>query len=63
MNKIFGALAVVAAVLVSGCGGGPAAGAVGGPQAEIGGPSGTELAERQVLHIGNEAELGAPLGN
>jgi oligopeptide transport system substrate-binding protein len=57
MNKIFGVLAVVAAALVSGCGGGAGESAMGGLEAQIGGASGTELAERQVLHVGNEAEL------
>ena len=32
-------------------------GTAGEPQAQIGGPSGTELAEQQVLHVGNGAEL------
>jgi len=57
MSKIYGVLAVLAAALAAGCGGGPASGATGGPEAQIGGASGTELAERQVLHVGNEAEL------
>ena len=57
MNKIYAVLAIFAAALVSGCGGGAAEGATGGPQAQIGGPSGTELDELQVLHVGNYAEL------
>lgn len=57
MIKIYGVLAMIAACTVAGCGGGSAEGAAGGPQAQIGGPSGTELAERQVLHVGNGAEL------
>jgi oligopeptide transport system substrate-binding protein len=57
MNKSYGVLAILAAAFVAGCGGGSAEGAAGGPQAQIGGPSGTELAERQVLHVGNGAEL------
>ena len=57
MNKGYGVLAVLAAVAVAGCGGGSADGEGGRPQAQIGGPSGTELAEQQVLHVGNGAEL------
>jgi len=57
MTKRFGGFAVlVAALALAGCGGGSGTDA-GAPAAQIGGPSGTELAERQVLHIGNGAEL------
>jgi oligopeptide transport system substrate-binding protein len=56
MIKSYGILAMIAAALVAGCGGSSAEGA-SGPQAQIGGPSGTELAERQVVHVGNGAEL------
>ncbi len=55
MSKYHGILAIVAAALVASCGSDP--GAAGAPRAQIGGPSGTELAERQVLHVGNGAEL------
>jgi oligopeptide transport system substrate-binding protein len=57
MSKHHGVLAILAAALVASCGGGPEPGTAGGPQAQIGGPSGTELAERQVLHVGNGVEL------
>jgi oligopeptide transport system substrate-binding protein len=57
MMKSYGVLAMFAAVLAAGCGGGQGDGTGGGPQAQIGGPSGTELAERQVLHVGNGVEL------
>lgn len=57
MSKIYGVFAVLAAFALAGCGGGPASGATSGPAAKIGGESGTELAERQVLHVGNETEL------
>jgi oligopeptide transport system substrate-binding protein len=56
MNKGYGVLALLAAVTVAGCGG-SGADAAGGQQVQIGGPSGTERAERQVLHVGNGAEL------
>ncbi len=56
MSKNHGILAIVAAALVASCGGSEP-GTAGGPQAQIGGPSGTELAEQQVLHVGNGAEL------
>jgi oligopeptide transport system substrate-binding protein len=56
MNKSYGVLAILAAATLAACGGGDT-GSAGTPQAQIGGPSGTELAERQVLHIGNGAEL------
>ena len=54
MNKGYGILAVAAAAFLQGCGGGPASGAA---QTEIGGASGAELAEQQVLRVGNGAEL------
>ena len=54
MIKSYGVLAIVAAALAAGCGGGQGGSAA---PVEIGGPSGTELAERQVLHVGNGAEL------
>ena len=57
MSKNHGILAIVAAALVASCGGGSEPGTAGEPQAQIGGASGTELAERQVLHVGNGAEL------
>ena len=56
MSKNHGILAIVAAALVASCGGSEP-GTAGEPQAQIGGPSGTELAELQVLHVGNGAEL------
>jgi oligopeptide transport system substrate-binding protein len=56
MIKSYGVLAMLGAALAAGCGGG-SNGAASGPQAQIGGPSGTELAERQVLHVGNGVEL------
>jgi oligopeptide transport system substrate-binding protein len=43
-----------ASFVLTGCGGGEGGGASGGP---IGGASGTELAEVQVLHLGNGAEI------
>jgi oligopeptide transport system substrate-binding protein len=54
MVKSYGILAMFAAALAAGCGGGQGESAA---PVEIGGPSGTELAERQVLHVGNGAEL------
>jgi oligopeptide transport system substrate-binding protein len=57
MTKNDGLFAILAAALIAGCGGGSQPGTAGGPVAQIGGPSGTELAERQVLHVGNGAEL------
>ena len=48
---------LAAAATIAGCGGGSGAGSAGEPQAQIGGPSGTELADQQVLHVGNGAEL------
>jgi oligopeptide transport system substrate-binding protein len=54
MIKSYGILAMFAAALAAGCGGGQGESAA---PVEIGGPSGTELAERQVLHVGNGAEL------
>jgi oligopeptide transport system substrate-binding protein len=47
---------MLAAALVASCGGG-SGGTAGGAQTQIGGPSGTELAEQQVLRVGNGAEL------
>ena len=58
--KRFGALTLaVTSLLLAACGGGDgvATGAGGSSAVQIGGPSGTELAERQVLHLGNGAEL------
>ncbi len=56
MRNNYGLLAILAAAFVAGCGGsGP--GTAGEAQVQIGGPTGTELAERQVLHIGNGPEL------
>jgi oligopeptide transport system substrate-binding protein len=46
-----------ASLLLAACGGGDGAASGGDSAAQIGGPSGTELAERQVLHLGNGAEL------
>jgi oligopeptide transport system substrate-binding protein len=57
MSKHYGLLAVLAAAAVASCSSGEGAGTAGGPVVQIGGPSGTELAEHQVLHIGNGAEL------
>ncbi|RPI57321.1 MAG: oligopeptide ABC transporter substrate-binding protein OppA, partial [Lysobacterales bacterium] len=57
MTKNYGVLAILASALIAGCGGGAQPGTAGGAQAQIGGASGTELAERQVLHVGNGAEL------
>ncbi len=58
MMKRIGIVAMLAAAtLIAGCGGGSSESAAGGPAAQIGGPSGTELDERQVLHVGNGAEL------
>jgi oligopeptide transport system substrate-binding protein len=57
MSKHYGLLAVLASAAVASCGSGEGAGTTGGPVVQIGGPSGTELAEHQVLHIGNGAEL------
>src|SRR5688572_33019621 len=57
MSKHYGLLAVLAAAAVASCSSGEGAGTTGGPMVQIGGPSGTELAEHQVLHIGNGAEL------
>jgi oligopeptide transport system substrate-binding protein len=52
--KLFSEWAALAAtVLLVACGGGQS----GGVPQQIGGTSGTELAERQVLHVGNGAEL------
>lgn len=57
MNARFGGLVALAATLAfAGCGG-DGAEAGGASAVQIGGPSGTELAERQVLHVGNGAEL------
>jgi oligopeptide transport system substrate-binding protein len=53
--KRLGILAALAAGLaLAGCGGG---GGPSAPAVQIGGATGTELAERQVLHIGNGAEI------
>ncbi len=57
MSKHHGVLTILAAALVASCGGGSGSGTAGEPQAQIGGASGTELAELQVLHVGNGAEL------
>jgi oligopeptide transport system substrate-binding protein len=58
MDRRFGAAAVLAAsIALGGCGGGGDEAAAATAAAQIGGPSGTELAERQVLHVGNGAEL------
>lgn len=56
MRKRYGVLAMLAAGLVASCGGGSDGGSAGGPAAQIGGASGKELAEAQVLHVGNGAE-------
>src|SRR5262245_7043265 len=56
MDSRYGVLAMLAAALVASCGGGADAGSAGGPTAQIGGASGEELAEQQVLHVGNGAE-------
>jgi oligopeptide transport system substrate-binding protein len=59
MNARFGGLASLAALLaLTGCGGGGAeTGPDGTAAAQIGGASGTELAEHQVLHLGNGTEI------
>ena len=57
MTKHYGLLVILAAATVASCSSGEGAGTTGGPVAQIGGPSGTELAELQVLRIGNGAEL------
>jgi oligopeptide transport system substrate-binding protein len=51
-----GIFALLATALVAACGGSGAGGSAG-TQVQIGGPSGTELAERQVVHLGNGAEI------
>jgi len=56
MRKTYGAVALLAAALVASCGG-SGGGTAGEPHAQIGGASGTELAEHQALHVGNGAEL------
>jgi oligopeptide transport system substrate-binding protein len=56
MRTSYGFLAMLAAALVASCGEGSGAGSAGGPAAQIGGASGTELAAAQVLHVGNGAE-------
>ena len=56
MRKTYRAVALLAAALVASCGG-SGGGTAGEPQAQIGGASGTELAEHQALHVGNGAEL------
>src|SRR5690606_36029686 len=60
--KAFRYLTLLLAAAVAACGsngdGANVSGSAGGARAvPIGGESGTELAERQVLHIGNGAEL------
>ena len=57
MNKHYGVLAMLAIAAAAGCGGGSGAGGAGKPQLQIGGASGTELAQLQVLRVGNGAEL------
>src|SRR5689334_8682846 len=57
MRMSYGVLATIAAALVASCGGGSGSGTAGEPAAQIGGASGKEIAERQVLHVGNGAEL------
>lgn len=59
MNARFGGLIALAAMLaLAGCGGdGTEAGGGSAAAVQIGGPSGTELAEHQVLHLGNGAEI------
>ena len=56
MNLSYGVVAMLAATVLAGCGGGSAEGTTG-PAAQIGGASGTELADQQVLRVGNGAEL------
>src|SRR5688572_3393291 len=55
MTRKHGVLAILAAALVA-CGGNGSSGS-NEPAVQIGGPTGTELAERQVLYLGNGAEL------
>jgi oligopeptide transport system substrate-binding protein len=57
MSKQHGVWVFFAAALVASCGGSSEPGTAGEPQAQIGGPSGSELDERQVFHVGNGAEL------
>jgi oligopeptide transport system substrate-binding protein len=57
MSKHYGLLAILAAATLASCSSGEGPGAAGGPVVQIGGPSGTELAEHQVLHVGNGVEL------
>jgi oligopeptide transport system substrate-binding protein len=57
MIKRIGALAMIGASLALGACGGGSGDQAAAETAQIGGPSGTELAERQVLHVGNGAEL------
>jgi oligopeptide transport system substrate-binding protein len=53
-----GLISLGAALALAGCGGDGAEGGGGSAAAaQIGGPSGTELAEHQVLHIGNGTEI------
>ena len=55
MNRRIGTLAPAAlSLLLAACGGG---GPAADTSAAVGGASGTELAEQQVLHVGNGAEL------
>ena len=51
-RKLKTLISLAASALLAACGGGSS-----GPAVEIGGASGTELAEQQVLHLGNGGEL------
>jgi len=56
LTRIMKCAAVVGSLLVAACGGGPDDSSRSESRLPVGGPSGTELAEQQVIHIGNGAE-------
>lgn len=56
LTRIMKCAAVVGFLLVAACGGGPDDSSRSESRLPVGGPSGTELAEQQVIHIGNGAE-------
>lgn len=56
MKNLGPAFVAMLGLALAGCGGGnPATNAA--PTVQVGGPSGTELAERQVIHVGNAVEI------
>jgi oligopeptide transport system substrate-binding protein len=55
--RLGGLFSLAALLALAGCGGADDAAGAGGGAVQIGGPSGTELAERQVLHLGNGTEI------